>query len=142
MKHILSIFLLLISTSCFSQPSGRENRFTDSLTFNNHRTWFREDGVRFTKVNDNCSYGIEITFYKENSKVIMRKCDRGAWKEFEYKFRITTKDENHYVEIVDDKKAVITTLEIQMLGSGNNFKTEVTYYNINAKEFYTLISNE
>jgi len=82
-----------------------------------------------------------MIFYKENDKIVQRRCDEGRWKEKEYRFRITTKDENHYVEILDKKDSIVTTLEIQMLGADDKFRTELTYYNINAKEIYTLISD-
>lgn len=142
MRNLIFILLLFLSTKCLAQPPGREGRFADSLTLNTHRTWYRTDGVRFTKVKDNCSYGMEMIFYKEGSKAIMRKCEQGAWVENEYQFRVTGKDANHYVEIVDNNNSIVSTLEIQMLGSDNKFKTELTYYNINSKEFYTLITDE
>ena len=141
MKHLLIIPMLLASAYCLSQQPGRESLYLDSLTLNSHRTWYRTDATRFTKVNKNCAYGMEMIFYKENDKIVQRRCDEGRWKEKEYRFRITTKDENHYVEILDKKDSIVTTLEIQMLGADDKFRTELTYYNINAKEIYTLISD-
>ena len=138
MRNILIGLLLLIVTKSYSQ---RVDRFQDSLTLNNQRTWYRLDGARFTKLKDNCSYGIEMTFYKVDNKVTVRECDKGAWTQNEYHSRLITKDENHYVEIFEGNK-VISTLEIQMLGNNNGFRTELTYFNIHSKEYYTLISNE
>jgi hypothetical protein len=82
-----------------------------------------------------------MTFYKVDNKVTVRECDKGAWTQNEYHSRLITKDENHYVEIFEGNK-VISTLEIQMLGNNNGFRTELTYFNIHSKEYYTLISNE
>jgi hypothetical protein len=142
MKNLILLLFLLGSIVCFSQPDGKKGSFTDSLTHKTQRTWYRTDGVRYNKKNKNCSFGIELTFIKKKYIVKMRKCVKGSWKQFQYYFRVVTNDENHYVEIFDDKNNVITKLEVQFLKFNDKFRTELTYYNLNAKEFYTLISDE
>ena len=137
------LILLITGTACFSQStSGRLLMLTDSLTLKTHRTWHREHGAGFTEINNYCSYGMDITFYAENNKVVMHKCVEGTWKEFSYTFKLFTEDDNHYVELYDGNTKLAPTLEIQMLGQSGKFKTELTYYNMSQKEQYNLISNE
>jgi hypothetical protein len=137
MKYISICIFVLSSFSVFAQ---RADRFLDSLNNKSQRTWYQEDGARFTQLNDNCSYGMEMTFYRVPNQMTWYKCEAGAWKKFDYTYEVTTEDENHYIKILDKNKKVITKMEIQMLGSANNHTTEITYYEIASKKFYTLIS--
>ncbi|NEU09789.1 hypothetical protein GZH53_15790 [Flavihumibacter sp. R14] len=138
MKALIILILSLGSINGYSQKIGR---FRDSLTLSSNRTWHTVNGARFTRVKDNCSFGMELTFYKEGSKVRVRECEQGAWKELMLTFRVRAADGNHYVDLLDPKTNTVGLLEVQLLGGNGRFKTELTYFNIKGRESYTMISD-
>lgn len=139
MKELIIVSLLITSTFCFGQ---RVELFIDSLTHNSSRTWIDVNGSNFTEIGSNCNYGIEVTFIKQGDKVIFHQCSEGVWKAFEYTFKVTSINGEHFVELYEnDIKLNDYEFEVQMVAeSGKGYITELTLFYFKSKTSYTLKS--
>ena len=138
MKNIITLLFFLLATSSYAQ---RKIRLEDSLSLSDQRRWFWKDGNRFTKVKDDCAYGIEFIFYRKNKKVIQKKCELGQWTSKEYRYKVVNDNGNHLVHILNTKGKVIFILEVQIILNGRKSRTEITYFNVSNKEYFILQSD-
>lgn len=143
--------LLLFMALNFSLIAQRTARFSDSLTLNSQRTWIQVNGSSFTKIGDNCNYGMEMTFFKRGNKVKVMKCEKGEWVKSNYYFEVVTEGGEHFVKFYKkgsflwlfETREEVTDfkIEIQMIADQNrSFTTELNYFSLFSKMTFVLRS--
>ncbi len=139
MRYLIIITFAFISFSSYSQ---RVIRFIDSLTLDTERTWIDINGSKFTEIGENCNYGLEVTFIRQDNQVIFHQCDVGEWKKFIFEFQVISHDGEHFIELYkDNEKLENYEFEVQMIADEqNNFITELSLFQYGTKSLYTLQS--
>ncbi|MEX0288629.1 MAG: hypothetical protein AB3N14_05925 [Flavobacteriaceae bacterium] len=150
MKYALCTLVVILCQGIYGQ---RAIRFTDSLTLDIKRSWIDIKGSEFTELGANCSYGMEMTFYKEDNKVVLYKCEKGEWKIFNYTFEVSGDFGEHFIKFYRKKRVFLFfekeeevddfRVEVQMISDNpGDFYTELSFFNLNDKTTRTLRSKD